>query len=268
MIPKRIHCSTTAELVNLARQGSKLKTHRDFDLEAGISAVLNPAENTALTEQARTMLDKLMLDIPSTRREFVSEVVGAFPNAPAYATGDPECMWLPYASEDEYQPIRIFIQVSCSQGIASDQPQLLIKRGVVLMALIIALSERRQISLVCYHASQDARNSRSSRAVHLVSWDVPTAPLIISQISTHLANPDVCREVAYCANSAVSGIHGNYWLDGHDPTNPNYDKMRHDLSANPDDIIISGLHLHDPMIIRPLEWLNEKIALTLNKENA
>lgn len=261
---------TTAELVTLAQRGAPAKGYHDYDFKAGTHAILNPGEDTTLVNAAREMLDKLMLDMPSTRREFASSVVGAFPNIGAYASGDPECMWMPYATEDDYAPINIWVQVGASQGIVSDHKDALMKRGIVLMALAIALSERRPITLNCYHAC----SKRGGRDGTIVSWRVPTAPFVIAEVCTNLADPNVIRDVAYCANHGVALEHGYSglqpaWLQGHDPSNPNIEQCAIDLGADPvNDIILAGFHLHDTLITHPIEWLNDKISQALKGRDA
>lgn len=263
---KHLHVSTPAELAGVAELARANLRSRppSFDLDAGLHAIRFPAENPKLLKEANDLLDKIMLDLPTTRREFQSEVVGAFPNVGAYAAGDPECMWLPYAAEDSHQPIKIWVQVSASAGIvySADGALQLTKRGVTLMALIIALSERRQVSLTCYHACAGI-----SRDGGIVSWDVPTAPLVIPQVLTSLADPNVVRDVAYFANDYVNGRHVGQWLHGHNPTRPDYDVMRQDLGASSDDIIVAGMHVSDPLITNPIKWINEKLADALKERN-
>lgn len=262
---KHTHVDSPSALADLAELGRAHHQTPTFDLQAGINALRDPTNNPVLVERARSLLDKLMLDLPSTRREFASSVVGAFVNVGAYAAGEPECMWMPYATEDEYSPINIWIQVSASYGIVSSSrgAEVLTKRGTVLMALIIALSERRIVTLNCYHATAGSGTGRRDGSI--VSWRVPTAPLVIAQIVTNLCDPNVVRDAAYFANDQVNGRHVGNWLQGHDPTQPNPLQAAHDLGADPlNDIIIAGLHLeHEPMIAKPTEWLNEKITQAL-----
>lgn len=252
-----------ADYVQNTQSKRRYESH-EFNIANGYNLLRNPATDTTLVNAAREQLSKLLIDIPTTRREFTSEVAGAFPNVPAFLSGDPECMWLPYATDDSTAPIKIYVHILCSAAISNEAT--LIKRGVALMALIIALSERRQVTVCSYAAMGTVLNPRtqSTQTGAIVSYDIPTTPLIIAQIVANLVKPDVTRAIALHAVN-VTAYNDGHWVRGHDShNNYNEEQVRADLNAAPDDIIIPGLHANSPLLADPIKWLNTEINRALN----
>jgi len=220
--------------------------------------------DTQLVAAAEQFMAQVSAKLPSLAPVTVWDVSGDYVDVPAYLSGEPECMTYEESDDDPSAPIRIWVNVLPSGGISSAQ---LSKHGAVISALAMVLQQARSNVKVTAYADL-AWNARKQGAV--VSWDLPTSPLVLSALTASLAQPDIARATTVHACRTLNpgiGQEGD-WLRGHCP-NYAYDDawVREDLGAAPDDVVVPGLHLHSPHLVDPLRWVNDQIDRILHGRN-
>lgn len=235
---------------SLAR-GIKLLAHGDDDL----------------IEQTREIMKQLHANLPTTQRQWQTAPVGFFPNVPAYLSGEPENMFTVQRNNSDSSPVRIWVNVLPSGGC--DRPTLL-KRGAVLVALAQLLLERRSLVRITCYGDQPASGLNPDGKTYakgvIVSWDLPTSPLNLSMLCTSLGYPEVVQNVTFTAcHSIHNGVTGG-WLRGHCPGYTyNEGKVRQDLGAEDEDVIIPAAFLGDELHNKPVDFLHRELTRILGE---
>lgn len=147
--------------------------------------------------ECAAMSDKMLSDIekkiqfPSTRNVIVDDVVGAFPNVPAYLAGTPLTMRRRVRQETEATPIAVFVNLMASAYVSSNA---LMTRGAAALAFVRAIAGVRPVELFvgAIQGFADAYSEDDARAVF---YRIDTAPL------------DLAR-AAFCVGHTSSYRHG------------------------------------------------------------
>ena len=92
-----------------------------FDKDACVNTLLTG--DTACVTHAEKMLGRYDIKIPTDGWALQNEVVGFMPSVPDYLAGSPECMYGMEATHDARQPMSIYVNGACSQGITAEQMQ-------------------------------------------------------------------------------------------------------------------------------------------------
>lgn len=265
---RRRHFPNIAEFVNFlenAPSTDNTPTYTPSYISQGIK--LAKYGDTSLVQRATDLMSKLNSQLPTTERNWHLSPVGFFPSVPDYLSGNPENMWRIESDPSDSSPVKIWVNILPSGGCSRDQ---LLNRGATLVALLMLLQKRRpQVSLVAY-ADQPCdsyydRQSKTRRKPGVIlAVNMPTNPLIISQICTFMGHPEVCQNIAMHAATLIDPNINGGWLQGHCPTY-GYDeaKVRIDLGASPDDVVLPALHLYDPDIDNPVGFINRELARIL-----
>lgn len=230
---------------------------RSFDwpdeIKAGFEALHNG--DASLVAEAQALIDRFQEEIPSLRRTWQPSVAGFFPNVPAFLSGEPESMWRIADEESDRAPVRVWVGVSSSMGIG---PTDLIKRGAALAAFAMALSERRPVLITPYFNLANASQTIGT----LVSYDLQSSPIVLSEIMASVANPCVTRNL---------GLHFQYMLEPRTegvwfPRFADEKWMRECLGCEDADVWLPGIHLRDELITNPIAWIKREIARHLGEE--
>lgn len=199
----------------------------------------------SLVAKAMELINHFQQAIPTPKPEWRRAYVGVAPIVPAYISNAPNCMLARTKKLVTHTPIRIFVGVTSSWGITYEQ---LMQRGCALAAFAIALSQHRPVYLTPY-VQLGARFSA------YVSWDLQTSPLILSEVLASLANPDVIRHLGIAACYALGGSDGA-WPSDYE----NEQSMRINLACKPDDVYLGSIHLNDPLLTNPIQWIKDNLA--------
>lgn len=225
-------------------------THSDFyngTIDAGIKVIT--AGDNELGERAAQLASKLLVQLPRVHQHWETNVVGMFPNVPAYLAGVPDTMYTLAPEESERSPVRVWIGVTSSAVIA---PAMLADRGAALTAFAIALSELRSVTLTPYVCTSNS--SRPDGAY--ISWDISTSPLVHSLIAANLARPDVIRGAGLGATAHLLKQYA-----GQFPTHSFHEaQCRNILGCATDDIWLPPIHVDDPLLKEPVKWITAHIA--------
>lgn len=224
-----------------------------------------------MVPQARDLMKKVSAKLPTVTRQWELKMAGAFPSVPDYLAGNPENMYTFPANPDDNAPVRIWVNVLPSGGCSSKQ---LLMRGVVIVALVALLQQRRNQVRVTAYADQpcsehyDRHTGQYVKPGVIVACDLPTMPISLSRLCTALGHPYVVQGLFYRATEITDSHVNGGWLRGHEPTY-GYDepKVRIDLGASPDDVILPALHLADPMLNDPLGFVKRELDRILKDTN-
>ncbi len=221
--------------------------------------------DTRLVAEAEKLLDQLETRIEVPKRVWERSPVGPICVAPDVLAGIPTPMRRIREVSDEHQPIAIFACSTISAGISTSTIR---KRGTTILALILALSRVRPISL---HTVATTGAERGDRLETVLCTRIETAPLHLASACWALTSAGFARRLNYDFARAVNGFSGG-WPEL-------YNRMGEDkycehlgeaLSHTTKDrtLVIKPTHLHDPLADNPIPWLNTQIEHFLGKEEA
>lgn len=208
--------------------------------------------NPELVREAQQMLDKLhdLLDISVPVPHWESYVYGSRPNVGAYLSGHPFNMRR-RVQYDALEPIRVWVNVASDWRVPDSD---IWKRGVAVIALALALSERRTVTITPYHTADKDRINDSNNTLLYWQCDLSTSPLVLSELG--LFDPDVTRYVGTYVNLLMCPeIEPGqpYKLASQIPT------VREALNIPADDIVLGILRPDDDTVYDPIKWLREQL---------
>lgn len=217
--------------------------------------------------RARDLLSKFQENIEVPIHRWENRPAGVFPNVPAFLAGNPECMWSKELDTSDHSPLRVWVGVTSTWYVTEEQ---LRDRGVVLAALAIALSEKRPVYITPWiHRGERGsrrRYGRSSEPVGaLLSWDLATSPLVLSELMASVADPLITRHLGLPACHLVnpectdpSAPYHPYVYDEYYGSKSS--KVRKALGCADNDLYIPMCEGSDPLLNDPITWLQNTIA--------
>ena len=222
----------------------------DYNARNGLE--LLSTGDTSTVAEAQKMIDRFNEEILSLRRVWQPAVAGFFPNVPAFLAGEPESMWRIADDSSGNAPIRVWVGVMSRGGIADSE---LVQRGAALAAFAMALSERRPVLITPYYAMGNASGGRGGNAGTLISWDLQSSPIVLSEVMGCVAHPNVVRYLGWHVCSKFGNSIGCWYPDF---LNENW--MRRALGCADDDIWLPSAMIADDLINKPIEWIKREIA--------
>lgn len=209
----------------------------------------------SLVPQAEALLSQIETSglIARGAPMYVNDVAGAFPNVPAFLSGQPECMFrrgeAPALSEQS--PMTVYVDCCASAAVSAKQLQ---ERGIAILALVLALSERRPIDLYVY-ASLGGTHVATVPVVR-----IEARPLDIAAASYAFTAAGFLRQM--CMGWSVPGGYIGGWAFGSPPPSTRHQEcMRTVLGAEPDDLVVYGAYIGDRLVNDHLAWLKAQLAL-------
>lgn len=144
------------------------------------------AGDTTHVEAAQRMLERVTeaADLATLRHEYQPAVCGAFPCVPDYLAGIPEAMRARSEVLSNRGPIKIF---NCTSSSSVSTPEKVIERGIVILALAIALSAYRPVSLYVFDVNDEAN----------VAVRLQTSPVCLSELCYALVDHNFNRALLY-----------------------------------------------------------------------
>lgn len=207
------------------------------------------------SEKFLAEIENLIPLAPTARHEIIDDVVGAFPNVPAFIAGQPLSMRRKVKRANEFQPIAVVVDLTSSAVIEADT---VAKRGAAILALVRALAARRPVEL-WIGCGLDANSQRNALWQF---YKMDTTPLDLARTAFMLAHPGACRGAMHqIAFQAPYGYMGN-WPYGTGPVRE--DKFRAILArALPhvtDVIACPSIYATDQSITDPVAWIAANLA--------
>jgi hypothetical protein len=217
--------------------------------------------DTTLVPKAEALLDKLETEIETPRRVWDRSPAGAFCCIPDVIAGLPTPMRRQVHVQDETSPITILVTTTSSAAISA---KVLEQRGITILALVMALSRVRPVTLQQL-TLLDGRDEGET----ILTAEINTHPLDLATACYVLTSAGYDRRlthgIAYGINSYTGG-----WPRGFSYFSPEtyYDRLKPKLSTDPSRcLIIGAARLGDELLTEPTVWLNKQIAHFTQEED-
>lgn len=215
--------------------------------------------SAAECKPAHDLIDKIDAGIHGRKRsEWNPSVCGAYPMVPDFLAGMPENMRARQMVEAEVTPLRLYVDITVSSGLAFSE---LRKRGAACAALAMALTEVRPVEL--YAVAGNMVQPRSRMVLTCTLLD--TKPANVPQIVAVIAQPQFFRSIIFSVYANVEKTNHVGSLPfgwGMQPCQRYMDEMRRALAMEPQDVFIPGGYLSEAgeMMRDPLAWVEKYLA--------
>lgn len=211
--------------------------------------------DTSRVAEAEEMIERLTLDIDIPRSAWTPAPCGAYPIIPEYLAGRPDSMRRRIMTDTDTAPIRLYLDLVSSGGIDAD---VLLRRGVAFLALAMALSRVRPVTLSVVMPMA----TNSDRGGQIVVIQINAAPLDIATACGALCDGAVTRGLGYAYLHSLGG-NGRWYNAGNAHDREGYiRKVRAALDCTPNDIFIPGMYSADPdpMLADPVAFINAALS--------
>lgn len=212
--------------------------------------------DTTLVPKAEALLAQLNTEIAVPRRTWERAPAGAFCSVPDVLAGLPTPMRRLRHTQDERAPLTILVTTTSSAGISA---ALLRKRGTVILALVLALSRIRSVSLRQLTVLNGTRDGTGETAI---TAEINTTPLDIATACYVLTSAGFARRLTYDLARTLNGSTG-LW-----PRDYAYSNSAHYFTAlvprlglDPKQtLLISSAEAADTILSTPVAWVNAQVA--------
>lgn len=208
----------------------------------------------ASVEASDKLLEKMeAYGLATVKAQWIDDVAGAIPNVPAHIAGHPLSMRRKAKAASAAAPIAIIVDLTTSAAIEPNEAR---ARGVAILALVRALSQRRPVELwAC--AGLDADNYRNAC---FVTVKIDTAPLDLAHAAHCLTHVGFPRQILY-------GLALEFGYSGHWPFGQNaLTRSQMEAVCAPafshvsETLCLPGVHANDENLKDPEGWLARQIA--------
>lgn len=210
--------------------------------------------DVSLAAPSDKLLDKFEgLTFPTTGRAWSDDVVGSFPNVPAFIAGIPANMRRRKRLCDmAFAPIAIIADVVLSCSCSAEQ---MARRGAAILALARGLSARRPVELWVAAGLEGNRGNACYIAAR-----IETAPLDIGVAAFALTDIALPRRLMYGIGQKQYSFDGHwpYRKDGaHRAHMPEIWKAAFEHVG--ETLCIEAMHTNDLIATEPEKWIEEQI---------
>lgn len=207
--------------------------------------------NEAGLDQTQAMVDKFTEELAVSSPVWVRDIAGYHPDVPAYLAGEPESMWnIDYIQSDR-SPLRVWIGLTGTWSVSDDQ---LLERGIALAAFALALVNKRPVYITPYVNGHTYGDRGRSVQHSIVSWDIQTSPVVLSQLMANLSRPEISR---------YTGLPTTRLNDDRVPRSIpfGYLERKHiEHILAPDDLFIPPVKSSDLLLNNPIKWVKEQLV--------
>jgi hypothetical protein len=219
--------------------------------------------DVSLVPQAEAMLAALDTIIETPRRTWERAPAGAFCCVPDVLAGLPTPMRRATSTPDDRAPITIFVNTSCSAGISAKVIQ---KRGIAILALVMALSRIRPVSLQQLAILDGYRDNTGET---IITSEINTSPLDLATACYVLTSVGFARRLTYKVGEAINGFKGRWPASfSYYSPQPYYDALAPRLTSDVSRCLIIGVaQLGDALLSAPIVWINAQIHRFTSRED-
>ena len=173
--------------------------------------------------------------------------MGAYPCVPEYLAGSPTPMRL-LAPSNERSPVTIYCGMTPQESVTEKQ---MVKRGAVLLALVLKLQQIRPVELNWFMTT-----GHRGTLIEIVRLD--SKPISVAHAAFALSNVGLLRRVGFGSSIELNfSSHGSV---GFGAMSRDEAAQRKQLNVLPEDIFIpSNVLSNSPMFNDSLKWINEQI---------
>lgn len=226
----------------------------DSSLDAVCRKAISGDES--LVAEAAKLLDEFSEITPeTTRHQCARHVAGVTPDVPAFLAGSPRAMRRRSNMQSDHAPIRIVVNMVSSGAITTEQMR---KRGIVILAFLMAASARRAVTLDWAYVTTDSRESRF-RKLGVISARIKSDPLDLASAAYAMGGPQIARSIGLFAHAKFV-ISGFWQSGGCVPSVEATPAIRECLNMTPEDVFIPGAFYEDETIKNPKKWLAEQLT--------
>jgi hypothetical protein len=199
--------------------------------------------NESYVKRSDEFLSSIEDQIPLSRGwRNVDDVVGAVPNVPAFLAGHPQHMRRRARVDVETAPLSIFMDLGSSMSISKE---LILKRGIVLLALVRMLSTHRAVDLWVGSCLSDGWQTGTC------AWHIDTTPLDLARAAFHIADASMSRLFAYAMCETMVNKH----LGSHPNNLAKHMQKVKAVAGWHDILLLPPISMYDPMVANPMGWL-------------
>lgn len=212
--------------------------------------------NTRLVPEAELLLAQLDSVIETPRLAWERAPAGAFCCVPDVLAGLPTPMRRQVHTNDERAPITILIDTGSSGGISAET---LKKRGIVALALVMALSRVRPTTLYQLDVGSGPGDGTGET---VLTTKINTSPLDLATACYLLTSAGFARGLVYTLEERLNGNSGGWPKDYNYHGGPNvyYEKLKLRLGFDPiKTLIIPASRLNDALLKDSLKWIEKQI---------
>lgn len=264
----RLHFNTVTEMVGYNRKHPSNSRGWGQAPESLCQKFLSGDESYVAS--AEQYLDKLNDILPETlRNEWHADVFGPVISVPDYLSNSPLPFRRERVSESSCAPIRIVASLTSSAGVSHEH---LKERGIVILALLMKLQQVRPVDLILYcEMDCDGYNT----GMGIASLNIESRPLSIAHALVALSDSMIARQIFYNCISAEAinrkfrGSAGG-WPEGfvYGGNNTKYfEQVKKEFGMTDGELYIPPTYLTDPIVNKPLEWLNENLQKLIHFED-
>lgn len=210
--------------------------------------------NTSLVPVAEALLSKLDTAIETPKKVWERSTIGSYYCVPDVIAGLPTSARRQFETQDDRTPITILAVTTSSQGISADT---LAKRGTTILALVMALSRLRPVSL-----QQICCVDGKAEGETVITSEINTAPLDLATACYVLTSAGFARRLTYDLSAAHNGFRGG-WPSKFNYGSPAkyYDNLKAQLVSDPAKcLIIGAAQQGDELLSEPVRWINKQIG--------
>lgn len=218
------------------------------------SLALTASGDTRLVPEAERLIASLECNIDTPKRQWERSPAGAFASVPDVLAGLPTPMRRQVHIHDEGAPITILVTTTSSAGISAEMLQ---RRGIVILALVMALSRNRPVTLqqLCCVDGQDNGET-------VILAEINTRPLDLATACYVLTSAGFARRLTYGLAKWHNNFIGSWPRDfNFSAPQPYYAKLLPRLGLAPEHtLVIEAARLGDALLDNPLAWINAQIT--------
>lgn len=217
--------------------------------------------DTSLVPLAEAELDKLDQVIETPRLQWDRSPAGAFCSVPDYIVGLPTPMRRQIHINDEKAPINIVVDVGSSASVQADT---LKKRGITILALVMALSRTRPVML---YPIDVASGNKDRETIWITQ--INTTPLDLATACYVLTSAGFSRGIIMPLEERINGNSGGWPAEfGYYGDSLPYYKKRLPLLGfvEKDTLIIPASKGSDELVRNPIPWINKQITRFTTQE--
>lgn len=247
-----------SELLGAARNNRKW-TNFQRTIHRGLSTVEQFEHDVALgnenyVERSESFLNSIEDQMPlSLGWRTVDDVVGGVPNVPAYLAGHPQHMRRRTRMNKENAPISIFMDLGSSMSIPSEK---ILKRGIVLLALVRMLAVHRSVELWVGSCLSDGWQTGTC------AWRIDTAPMDLARAAYHIADVNMSRMFAYAMCEQLVNKH----LSDRPARMDSHLELLKNVAGWNNILLLPSIGYNDPMLDNPVGWLRRVMSKYVNVE--
>jgi hypothetical protein len=162
--------------------------------------------------------------------------------------------------QDEAAPITVLVATTCSAGISAATLE---KRGTVILALVMALSRVRPVSLQALALTDGSHEGET-----IITNVINTNPLDLATACYVMTSAGFARRLTYGLAREKNNFSGGWPRRfTYGKSGPYYDYLKSRLVADPSKcLIIPAAELHDELLSQPLKWIEKQIKHFTNAD--